>query len=302
MATRIVIGFMAAAIALASAPALAGKPQVLVQFEIEVPAFQRNLPERPQAVQNVSNALATELARQYVFADWLAQAPAQSQMQLGRLVLRMEENRAAQPNPQVFVRWLGAGSSPGATLVDLGFDPIEIYSPGNLNWDTNNRADFETRLLAKTMEKVRTDAFREEFFKRFLAKLPIASTVVPQATDRVIEIPVRWSEMLLASETVLTVRFNKQVNQVTQEGTMVLGQIVARPAAPGEAASPTEFPARLRGSVTKADFDAKPIALDTQNWNAQLLQILDGAKASCFITPPYKPRDELTGDSERLGL
>src|SRR5882724_3873938 len=168
MATRIVIGLIAAAIAVASAPVLAGKPQVLVQFEIEVPAFQRNLPERAQAVQSVSGALASELGRQYVFADWLTQAPAQSQMQLGRLVLRMEENRAAQPNPQVFVRWLGASASPGAALVDLGFAPIEIYSPGNLNWDTNNRADFETRLLAKTMEKVRTDAFRDELFKRFL--------------------------------------------------------------------------------------------------------------------------------------
>jgi hypothetical protein len=300
MATRIVIGFMAAVSAIASGPVLAGKPEVLVQFEIDVPAFQRNLPEQAQAVQNVSNALAAELERQYVFADWLPQA-AESAMQLGRLVLRMEENRAAQPNPQVFVRWLGAGASPGAALVDLGFAPIEIYSPGNLNWDTNNRADFEARLLAKTMEKVRTDAFREELFKRFLARLPIASTVVPQAADRVIEIPVHWSEVLLASESVLTVRFDKEVNQTKRQGTMLLGQIAARTVTPGGTAPPAEFAARLRGSITKADFDAKPIPLDPQNWNDQLLQILNGARASCFISF-YKPRDELLGDSERLGL
>jgi len=297
-----VIGLFAAAIAMASDAALAGKPEVLVQFEINVPAFTRNLPERAQAEQTVRTALAAEFERQYVFAHWLAQAPAQSQMQLGRLVLRMEQNPNTQPNPQVFVHWFGASANPGAGLVDLGFEPIEIYSPGNPNWDTNSRPDFETRLLRKTLEKVRTDAFHEEFFKRFLARLPIASAVVPQSAERVIEIPVRWSEVLLSSESELVVRFDKLVNQTKQEGSMTLGQIAARIG--GQTATPEpppEFPARLRGSITKASFDAKPITLDPQNWNDQLPQILSGAKASCYISV-YRPRDELAGDSDRLGL
>jgi hypothetical protein len=298
MATRIVMGLLAAAIALAGASAFAGKPEVLVQFEIAVPAFQRNLPQRAQAEQAVAAAVAAELERQYVFAHWMAQAPAQPQMQLGRLVLRMDQNVAMQPNPQVFVHWFGARAGPGAQLAELGFAPIEIYSPGNPNWDTNSAADFETRLLSKTLEKVRTDAFHDEFFKRFVARLPIASTVVPQATDRVIEIPLRWNEVLFSSETELVVRFDKLVDQTKQEGTMTLGQIAARV---GAATAPAEFPALLRGSITKASFDARPIALDPQNWNDQLLQILSGARAACFISV-YKPRDELAGDSDRLGL
>jgi hypothetical protein len=292
------MGLFAAAIAMSSDAALAGKPEVLVQFEIAVPAFQRNLPQRAQAEQAVASAVAVELERQYVFAHWLAQAPAQPQMQIGRLVLRMDQNPAMQPNPQVFVHWFGARAGPGAPLVDLGFAPIEIYSPGNPNWDTNSRPDFETRLLGKALEKVRTDAFHDEFFIRFVKLLPIASTIVPHAADRVIEIPLRWNEVLFSSETELVVRFDKRVNQTKQEGTMTLGQIAARTAT---AAGPVEFPGLLRGSITKASFDARPITLDPRNWNDQLLQILSGAKASCYISV-YKPRDELAGDSDRLGL
>jgi hypothetical protein len=109
---------------------------------------------------------------------------------------------------------------------------------------------------------------------------------------------LRWNEVLFSSETELVVRFDKLVNQTRQEGTMTLGQIAARTAA---AAGPVEFPALLRGSITKASFDARPITLDPQNWNEQLLQILSGAKTSCYISV-YKPRDELAGDSDRLGL
>src|SRR6266702_1199321 len=118
MATRIVMGLCAAAFVMASDAALAGKPEVLVQFEIAVPAFQRNLPQRAQAEQAIAAAIAAELERQYVFAHWLAQAPAQPQMQLGRLVLRMDQNPAMQPNPQVFVHWFGARADPGAQLAD----------------------------------------------------------------------------------------------------------------------------------------------------------------------------------------
>jgi len=295
------MGLLAAALALVGDAAFAGKPEVLVQFEIAVPAFQRNLPQRAQAEQAVAAAVAAELERQYVFAHWLAQAPAQPQMQLGRLVLRMDQNADMQPNPQVFVHWFGARAGPGAELKELGFTPIEIYSPGNPNWDTNSAADFETRLLSKTLEKVRTDAFHDEFFKRFVARLPIASTIVPQAADRVIEIPLRWNEVLFSSETELVVRFDKLVDQTKQEGTMTLGQLAARVGPTATPAVPAEFPALLRGSITKASFDARPITLDPQNWNDQLLKILSGAKAFCYISV-YKPRDELAGDSDRLDL
>lgn len=290
MATRIARACLGIALVVASALAHAGKPEVLVQFEIAVPAFERNLPERAKAEQNIRKALATELARTYAFANWSTQPAAQPRAQLGRLVLRLEQNPDTRPSPQILVRWLGASGATGAAPADLSLAPIEIYSPGNPNWDTNNRGNFETRLLGKTMEKMRTDAFNAEFFKGFLRRLPIASTIVPQTADRVIEVPVPWDELALSSESELTVVFDKPVDQTRREGSLTLGQIVARISG-AEAASPA-----LRGSITKASFDAKTVVLDQQNWNDQVPAMLNGAQVRCYISV-YKPRDPLASES-----
>lgn len=291
MATRIALACLGFALAAASGAVQAGKPEVLVQFEIAVPAFERNLPERARAQQNISAALATELARSYGFANWSVQTPAHPQAQLGRLVLKMEENLQTQPNPQVSVRWFGASAESGAPPKDLELAPIEIYSPGNPNWDTNNRGNFETRLLGLTMEKMRTDAFKAEFFKQFIARLPIASTIVPQMTDRVIEVPVAWDELALSSESELKVLFAKAVDATPRQGQLTLGQIVARASDPAAA----ESPVLLRGSITQAMFDARTVVLD-QNWSDQVPVLLNGAQVRCYISV-YKPRDPLAGDS-----
>jgi hypothetical protein len=300
MATRIAIGLLLAASFSASFPVLAAKPEVVVEFEIAVPEFTQNLPERNKAIQTLRSAYAKEFQRQFVFARWLTEAPAQPQMQLGRLVVRLEQDKDTKPNPWVFVRLWGA--RPNGPLKELGLPELEIYAPGNPNWDTNSRGDFETRVLTQTMEKVRNDAFREKLFKQFLAKLPISSAIEPRATERVIEIPVRWSEVLLSSETELVVEFDKQAPQGSRLGTMKLGRIATRVHGPASATGePPEFPAWLRGSITEASFDAVKIHLDQQNWSDQVPQVLTGAKALCFISK-YMPRDELAGDSDRLGL
>ena len=300
MATRIAIGLLLAAALSASLPVLAARPEVVVEFEITVPEFTQNLPERDKAIQTLRNAFANELQRQFVFAHWLTEAPTQPQMQLGRLVVRLEQDKGMKPNPRVFVRLWGA--RPNGPLTELSLPELEIYSPGNPNWDTNNRGDFETRVLTHTMENVRNDSFREKFIKQFISKLPISSAVEPMVTDRVIEIPVRWNEVLLSSETELVVTFDKQVPQGSRTGTMTLGRIVTHVDGQANAAGASpEFPARLRGSITDASFDAVKIPLDQQNWSDQVAQVLSGAKALCFISK-YMPRDELAGDADRLGL
>jgi hypothetical protein len=201
----------------------------------------------------------------------------------------------------VFVKLWGTSATPGAELRDLGFRPIDVYSATDPNWDTHNRHAFESRVLEKTLERVRTSAFADEFFLRFIRRLPIGSSVVLDANDRVIEIPVQWNEMLLSPESQLLVRFDKATPPTTREGTMTLGRIVPRlvEQTGGVAALP-EFPARLRGSITEASFDARPIVLN-ENWNEELPQILNGANASCYISI-YKPRDELAVDADRFGL
>jgi hypothetical protein len=303
MAARLAIALSAAAaLALGMQPAHAAKPEVLVQFEIEVASFNDNLPELDAALLAVRTALAAELGRQFVFADWRVAAPDPAVARLGTLVLRLSADAATRPNPRIFVNWWGTGSSAGSSLRDLGFDPIEIYSPGDLNWDTNDRRAFETRVLGQTMAKMRTTAFREELLERFLKRLPLGSSIVPHATDRVIEIPVQWTELLLSPESQLVVLFDKSVDQTKREGMMTLSRIAARvgPQA-NPAAPPPAFAAALRGSITAASFDAVPIPLDAQQWNADLPELLSGATAACFISV-YKPRDPLAADSDRFGL
>ena len=296
MATRIAIGLLLALAA--SFPALASKPEVVVEFEITVTEFTENLPEFDQAVQTVRKALATELQRQVIFANWLTAAPADPQMQLGRLVARLEQDTSTGPGPRVFVRFWGA--RPNGPLKELGLPEMEIYSASNLNWDTNNRRDFETRIVSRTMEKIRNDGFRDKLVAQFLGKLPLSSAVEPKSTERVIEIPVRWSEMLLSSETVLLVQIKKSVPDGNREGDFKLVRIVAR-VDQNAANPPSAFPARLRGSLQEVRFDGQPIDLGQQAWNDEVLRLLANASVNCFILT-YKPKDELEGDSDRLEL
>lgn len=296
MATRIAIGLLLALAA--SFPALATKPEVVVEFEITVTEFTDNLPELDKAIQAVREALAIELQRQVIFAHWLTVAPTDPQMQLGRLVARLEQDTSTGPGPRVFVRFWGA--RPNGPLKELGLPEMEIYSSSNLNWDTNNRRDFETRIVNRTMEKIRNDSFRDKLVAQFLGKLPLSTAVEPKAIERVIEIPVRWSEMLLSSETVLIVQFNKSFADGNREGEIRLGQIVARvdQNATGPSAA---FPARLRGSLKAASFNGGAIDLEPQDWSDEVLRVLADANVNCFILT-YSPKDELEGDSDRLGL
>ena len=152
------------------------------------------------------------------------------------------------------------------------------------------------------MKIINSAGFREEFAKRFLGRLPLSTAIEPKVAERVIEIPVRWSEMLLSSESVLIVRFNKQLPQGNREGEMKIGRIVARVDSPGsDAGQPPEFPARLRGSLTEAMFDGGVLSLNQQNWNDQVPQVLTDATAQCYILK-YMPKDTLEADSDLLGL
>ena len=290
------LGAIATLFAMATTNAADTKPYVAVQFEVAVPEFQRNLPQLAQAQAAVGAALAKVFADKYVFANWSASVPPPAGAQLGTLLLKLEKDDNTRPGPKVFLRFYGA--IPGGAAHVRSIPTIEIYAPSFLNWDTNDRAAFEARLIGNALPIINTAAFQDEFFQHFLALLPIASSVLLRPAERVIDIPVPWTQNLLAPESVLTVRFGKAVQQTKREGSMTLGNITAYvdpPSPSGNAAGG----ARLRGSITTAVFDAKPLPLDANRWNRQLPDLLSGAKTYCFITV-YKGRDSLLPDDAGL--
>ena len=271
-----------------SIAAIAEKPSVQVQFEVGVPSFA-TLPELTTVQQNVRDRLSRELARRLGFAAWSGSAPPQGTAQLGRLILRLEQDPDTLPMPRIYVTWLGAGSN--GDPADLKMQRIEIYSPTNPSWDTNDRHAFEARVLDSTLATVDTDAFADVLVEKFFRRLPISSVVEAQAADHVIEIPIRWNEFLLASDSKLEIQFTKLADQ--RRGSLMVSFIEPRPTA-AEAAG--EFTARVRGSITEAAFDGHPLTLN-ENWNDTVPELLAGAKTSCMIFE-YKPRE----DDEVLGL
>ena len=274
--------------------ARADKPSVQVRFEIKVPSFA-TLPEHTTVEQNVRDRLSRELERRLGFATWSGSTPPQGSAPLGRLVLRLEQDPTTQPMPRIYVTWLGAG--PTGNPADLKMERIEIYAATNPSWDTNDRRAFEARLLDMTLPTVDTDAFRDVLVEKFFRRLPISSVVEAQARDRVVEVPIRWNEFLLASDSKLAIRFTKLADQ--REGSLMLSFIEPRLAAAGAAGG---FPARVRGSITQGEFDGHPLTLN-ENWNDTVPDLLAGAKTSCVIFE-YKPRDEAMSplDEELLGL
>jgi hypothetical protein len=282
-----------------AAPAFAegDKPVVLVQFANQVGAFTRNLPERAASEREIVQKIAAAFARRYAFADWRATAPA-GRTTLGTLILRLQADASTAPSPRVSVLLYRAARVAGGQPVDLRLNPIEIYEPTNLVWDTNNRRAFETRLLTRTLATVGSDAFQPGFVERFVSTLPIASSVIPQPNERVIDVPVAWTQNLLAADAELVVRFDKS----SRQGEMRLGNISSQltrpenPGAPGNA-----FPARLRGSLRSAAFDSQPLPLDARQWNAGLPDLLRGARAFCFIAV-YRERDALSPDDDLFAV
>lgn len=281
---RGILGCLAMLFAASNALALDTKPHVLVRFEITAPAFVRNLPQRSQSQQSLSEQLAAQMAERYAFADWPVTAR-DGNAKLGELVLRLEEDGTTEPNPSIVVRWYASFGANDVALQRLPLPEVPIYEPSNPNWDTNSRRDFETRVLSRMNEKTRSDAFYGAFFQIFIRNLSIASTVHAQSGDHVIDVPMQWRDMLLAPESVIVVRFKKTRGAVAEQGSLRLSPVTARilPQDPSTQLSVT----MLRGSVDQALFAAQPLNL-VSNWNDRLPELLTDAEVRCYIFD-YKP-------------
>ncbi len=272
--------------------ALDSKPHIVVGFEIKVPAFERNLPQRAAAQETIARELAKQLAQRFAFADWTI-VPRDDQARLGSLLLRLEEEPNTVPNPRIAVRWYGSVGISSVAAKEISIPAVEVYEPTNPNWDTNSRRNFETRVMDKLAAAMRTDAFYDVLFKNFVRNLPISTSVTAQASDRAIDVPMRWREMQLAPESVLVVRFSKQVGATAETGSLRLNPVAARIVVLDTATNTTTT--LLRGGVDTATLGVQKINL-VNNWSDRLPELLRGAEVRTYIVD-YKPVEFVgTGD------
>lgn len=249
------------------------RPQVGVRFEILAPTFKRNLPERAQAELALARRLAEQLAQRYRFASWKV-PPEAAASALGALILRLEEQPGA-PNPRIVVKWFGS-FGPGATSVmELGLPPLEVYPPTDPNWDTNNRADFESRVSGRLFGVTMTDGFDDLLFSMFVRELPIASSVTAVPADKAIMMPLVWQDVLLSEESKVVVRISKSVGAATQRGTLLLGLITERPKDPGLG--------MVQGCIREATFAGRKLD-PVDCWHPEIPEFLNGAQVRCFIS------------------
>lgn len=251
------------------------RPQVLVGFEVEADKFRHNLPQLPQASADMARAIAAEFALRYPFADW-AGGPAAGNPPIGRLVARLVQQPAV-PLPEISVKWFGAAGE-GAPVA-LALPAIEIYSPGVIDRETNNRQALVSHVLQRVLPVVRSDGFQQRFMEAVVQGLPIATTAEMHATDHVVVIPRLWRDLRLGQESKLLLVFKKPVGGQEQQGMVKLVLPSPRTRAPKQG--------WLEAAVQDASIGASSLTLD-KGWHASFPALLDGAKVACFIRE-YRP-------------
>jgi hypothetical protein len=274
---RIVFGALLLACTPLCVHALDVRPHIVVAFEIKAPAFERNLPERAAAQENIGRELAKRIEQHIGVIDWTV-TPRDQQARLGTLVLRLEEEPNTAPNPRIVVNWYGheENKPPHA----LGIPAIEVYEPTNPNWDTNSRRLFETRVTSKLLEAINSEEFYDTLFKSFVRGLPISTTASAQPGTQIVDIPLHWRDMLLASTSEIIVRFSKQTGSTVEKGDLHLTPVESQTF---EADTTTHaISTRLRGRVQSTDFGLDETNLATK-WKDVLPDLLRNATVNCLL-------------------
>jgi hypothetical protein len=246
------------------------KPQVLVSFEIVAEKFASNLPDQSAARAELAKVIAGEFSLRYPFADWLVGSGGAGNPPIGRLTGRLVQT-AAVPLPNIWVKWF-ASAGEGA-MVELPIPPIEIYSSGVVDRETNNKAAFVTYLAQRVIPTVRSDGFQQQFFGVVVQSLPIASTAEMRTTERVVIIPRLWRDLRLGQETKLLLVFKKTVGNAIEEGMIKL-------VLPSQRTS--EPKGWLQAGVQDASIGPNPLVLNG-GWHDRFQTLLDGARVSCYI-------------------
>jgi len=251
------------------------KPHMELVFEISAtlaPTFRRLLPEVDKAQANLAQMLAAEFAPRHRFTDWASTPQAVAPM--GQLIARLVETDA-RPFPRVQVKWFIKTASGFAE--ELPLQAVEIYSPTTNLWDTGNRQKFESRVYGEILKVIQVQGFQEATFREVLSKLPIATSVTPVESDKVILVPLMWRQLRLGQDSELLVQFSKPTPQGGQQkGSLTLSRI-------NERSRSGDGIGYVQGGIRDGVLDAQALPLN-QQWNAALPQLLDKATIRCFIT------------------
>jgi hypothetical protein len=267
-----VLGLGLLALAGAARAADPAKPYMEVVFEIQSPTFRRALPEVPMAEATLAQKLADEFARRHRFADWLS-AP-RTGAPMGQLIARLVEVEA-HPFNQVLVTWFV--KTPSGSVEALPLQPVEIYPPTNNNWDAGNRQRFETHVFGKIVEVIQVQGFQDATFQDVLSKLPIATSVMPVDSDRVIIVPLLWKHLRLGQDSELLVKFTSASPQgAPHQGSLTLSRI-------NERSRGHEGIGFVQGGIREGMLDTQVLPLTAQ-WNPALATLLNKATVRCFIT------------------
>jgi hypothetical protein len=247
------------------------KAYVLVSFEIEAEKFAKNLPDQASARTELAKNIASEFALRYPFADWLLSSPVPANPPIGRLAAKLVQSPAA-PLPSIWVKWF-ASAGDGA-LVELAIPPVEIYSSGVVDRETNNKAAFVSYVAQRVVPTVRSDGFQQQFLSSVVRELPIASEAEMRSADHVVIIPRMWRDLRLGQETKLLLTFKRPVGNAVEEGK--IGLVL-----PSQRTSDPKL-GWLQAGVQDASIGPTALTLDS-GWHARFQTILDGAKVSCYI-------------------
>jgi hypothetical protein len=283
--SRRTAGLLAAMLfAFLPAQATEGRPYVAVQFKILAPKFQ-HLPQRADVETALAQKIGAQIAPHFRFADWPGPTDdVSSQPKVGTLVVRLEEEKT-DPSPRIVMKWYGqfGGGEPS----ELPIAPIEMYSPTDPTWATHDRADFETQAGGKLVPFIRTEGFYTQLLLQFVRHLPLATSIRVVPDDRVIVVPLRWQDVLLAPESSVVVRFVKRQGDAAQQGSLTLDLITRRARDPG-----IGF---VQGAVQKALFDGHLLELESR-WNSTLPELLNHAEVQCYLFDYVQADSESTSD------
>jgi len=222
-----------------------------------------HLPGRDLAEQGLALALQSALASRVPFVTWRTDGAAATQ-----LVLALIETPAL-PLSRVELRWLRAR---GGAEQALAIDPIALYGSSDTAREASNGQRFSVDARAK-LALALTSAFFEQLQREFVSQVPLASAVTPRPQERLVIVPLRFSEAKLGMDSQLRVEFRS-----------------AAPSKAGrlELVNPLRWrqpPAAdlIQASVGGAVFDSHALPL-SEGWSDALPQLLSGAQISCYVT------------------
>jgi hypothetical protein len=254
-------------------PAMTASPQILVRFEVKSGTIKDGLRSRVAAFEHImAQRIAVPLRARYGFVAWNAEVDPTSPV-LGQIVAQLVDD-SSDEMPPILVRWFAVID--GRAKAELtGSVPIQIYARNDPNVDATNQLALEQRTMEALDKVIPTDSFLDGLFKNFVSRVPLARSVTPIETDRVIELPLQKDDVPIGQQSVVDVEFILSASNGRLQGSLELTRFV------GDASG------RLRGGVQTAIVDTKLVPL-VNNWHAMLPVWLADAAVQCFIIT-YQP-------------